>query len=149
MSTPDGPPTPGPGGSYPPPGEPGAAPYLPPPAQILVTIGDISCTQTELLIPTGRVPLRGTTWTFSNQSTVTQKIPTWAVVVAVVGLLVICVLSLLFLLVKERTVQGSVQVTVHGPGVYYATNIAVTSEAQVADLEARVNYARSLVSALG
>ncbi|HTV11514.1 MAG TPA: hypothetical protein VME20_06590 [Acidimicrobiales bacterium] len=168
MSTPDGAPLSGagPGPDFPSPGSglPGYPPpgtgYLPPagptayspggpPGQVLVTVGDISCTQTEVLVPNGRASLRGTTWTVQNQTAVTTKIPTWAIVVAVVGLLIICVFSLLFLLVKERTVQGIAQVTVQGPGLLHTTSIPVTSEVQMRDIESRVNYIRGLVTALG
>jgi hypothetical protein len=167
MTTPDGSPMSGPG-NFPPPGQgatayppppgvpsyppPGAAGYPPPggaPGQVLVTVGDISCTQNEVIMPNGRAPLRGTTWTVANQTSVTTKIPTWAIVVAIVGLLVICLFSLLFLLVKERTVQGVVQVTVQGPGLLHTTSIPVTSEVQVREVESRVNYVRGLVIALG
>ena len=114
-----------------------------------MTLGDISCTQTEVIVPTGRAPLRGTTWIATNQVSVVEKIPTWAIVVAIVGFFVVCLFSLLFLLVKERTVQGFVHVSVQAPGFYHTTQIPVTSDFQIRDIESRVNYIRSLVAALG
>jgi hypothetical protein len=125
-----------------------AIPESYPSGEVLVTVGDISCTQTEVILPTGRSALRGTTWIVTNQTTVSEKIPTWAIVMAVVGALA-CLLGLLFLLVKERTVQGFMQVSVQGPSLYYATQIPVKNEAQIKDIDARANYIRSLVAALG
>ncbi len=120
-----------------------------PPAQVLVTVGDISCTQTEVIIPSGRAPLRGTAWVVTNQVSTTEKIPTWAIVVAIVGFFVVCLFSLFFLLVKERTVQGFVQVSVQAPGFYHTTQVPVSSDFQIRDVESRVSYIRSLVAALG
>jgi hypothetical protein len=126
--------------------------YGPPPGsqpgQVLVTVGDIACTQTEVLLPTGRAPLRGTTWMVTNQVTVTEGIPTWAIVLAIIGIIA-CLLGLFFLLVKEKKVQGFMQVSVQGPGLYYATQLPVSNEMQMRDIESRVNYIRTLVAALG
>lgn len=119
------------------------------PGQVLVTVGDISCTQTDVILPNGRFPIRGTLWTTNNQVTVSTKTPTWAIVVAIVGFFVICVFSLFFLLAKETALQGFVQVTVQGPGFLHTSNVRVSSEAQLRDVEARVAYIRSLVTALG
>jgi hypothetical protein len=116
--------------------------------QVLVSVGDISCTQAEVLMPTGPAPLRGTTWMVSNQVSITEAIPTWAIVMAII-FFVLCLLGLLFLLVKERRVSGYMQVSVQGPGLYYATQIPVTSEVQMRDIESRVNYIRALVAQLG
>jgi hypothetical protein len=115
---------------------------------VLVTIGDIACTQTQVITPMGRGSLRGTTWIATRQTTISEKIPTYAIVLAVIFALA-CLLGLLFLLIKERTLQGFVQVSVQGPGVYYATQVPVGTDAEVNDIESRVNYVRSLVSALG
>jgi len=115
---------------------------------VLVSVGDIACTQTEVITPTGRAPLRGTTWLVSNQTTVTESIPTYAIVLAIIFALA-CLLGLLFLLMKEKKVQGQMQVSVQGQGFYYATQVPVSSVQQIQDIEARANYIRSLVSALG
>jgi hypothetical protein len=115
---------------------------------VLVTIGDIACTQTQVITPMGRGSLRGTTWIATRQTTISEKIPTYAIVLAVIFALA-CLLGLLFLLIKERTLQGFVQVSVQGPGVCYATQVPVGTDAEVNDIESRVNYVRSLVSALG
>ncbi len=73
---------------------------------IRVQLGDIGVTDTRVHTPVGSYPLRGTTWTVSNQTFVTQGIPAWAIVLAIV-FFIFCLLGLLFLLVKERGVKRS------------------------------------------
>jgi hypothetical protein len=117
------------------------------PDRILVTVGDISCSQYYVVTPGGTYPLAHTTWIMSNNSTTTESIPTYAIVLAVV-FFVFCLLGLLFLLVKEHRTEGFVSVSVQGPGFFHVTQIPVTDRAQIADTEGRVNYIRSLVAAL-
>jgi hypothetical protein len=119
----------------------------PPAVPPLVTIGDIACTQDQVITPSGTRPIGGLTWTFTNMSHTWQTTPTWAAVCAVVGFFFVCFLSLLFLLAKEDKTQGWVQVNVQGPGFMHAVNLPVYSPHQVADYAARVEYARSLSSA--
>ena len=127
-----------------------AAPGAPSvPGQVLVTVGDIACTQTEVLVPEGRFPLRGTVWTSTNQVTVTRGVPTWAIVVAIVGFFLICLFSLFFLLAKEDKMQGFVQITARGAGVVHTTQVPVASQLAINDVENRLNYIRGLVSQLG
>jgi hypothetical protein len=112
---------------------------------VMVTIGDISVTSTTVYTPSGSRPLSEVTWTFTDMSVTSQGIPTWAIVCAIV-FFVFCFLGLLFLLVKEDKTQGSVQVTVHGPGFLHTSTIPVASLAQVSDINARVNYVRTLTA---
>lgn len=121
---------------------PGAHPAGNP--HVLVNVGDIACTQTEVMIPGGRFPLHGTIWIVSNNTQATESIPTWAIIMTIL-FLVFCLLGLLFLLVKERSVRGYIQVSVQGPNLYYATQIPISNAAQIVDVEQRVNYIRSLV----
>jgi len=125
-----------------PPPDPGALPG----EQTMVTIGDISVTSTTVYTPSGSRPLGEVQWTFTDMSQTSQAIPTWAIVCAVVFFL-LCFLGLLFLLAKEDKTAGSVQVTVHGQGFVHTTTIPVSSLAQVADINARVNYVRTLTAA--
>jgi hypothetical protein len=129
------------------------APQFPPPdagqvsgEQTMVTIGDISVTSTTVYTPSGSRPLGEVQWTFTDMSQTSQAIPTWAIVCAVVFFL-LCFLGLLFLLAKEDKTAGSVQVTVHGQGFVHTTTIPVSSIAQVADINSRVNYVRTLTAA--
>jgi hypothetical protein len=114
--------------------------------QTMVAIGDISVTSTTVYTPSGSRPLNEVQWTFTDMSRTSQDIPTWAIVCAII-FFVLCLLGLLFLLAKEEKTAGSVQVTVHGQGFVHTTTIPVSSVAQVADLNARVNYARTLSAA--
>src|SRR5215469_5406654 len=145
---------PGPGG----PGQPfqqmqPAASFQPQPSndalmsgeQVMVVIGDITVTSTTVYTPSGSRPLSEVTWTFTDMSVNSQGIPTWAIVCAIV-FFVFCFLGLLFLLVKEDKTQGSVQVTVHGPGFLHTSTVPVASLGQVADVNARVNYVRTLTA---
>lgn len=112
---------------------------------VMVAIGDISVTSTTVYTPSGSRPLSEVSWTFTDMSVTSQGIPTWAIVCAIV-FFVFCLLGLLFLLVKEDKTQGSVQVTVHGPGFLHTSTIPVASLAQVSDINARVNYVRTLTA---
>ncbi len=133
---------------YPPDRFPAQMASAPAPATpVLITVGDIACTADQVLIPNGQAPLRHTVWIVSNATTTTEAIPTWAIVMTVLFVW-FCLLGLLFLLVKERTTTGHVQVSVQGDGVYYATQIPVSSPSGVIDVEQRVNYIRGLVAAL-
>lgn len=122
--------------------------YFPPQPAVLVTIGDIACTVDQVITPSGTRPIGEVVWTFTDMSRTTEGIPTWAIVLAVVFFLA-CFLGLLFLLVRERRTEGFVQVTVQGPGFVHAVQLPVSNPAQVADYNARVNYARSLAAAAG
>jgi hypothetical protein len=113
---------------------------------VLVTIGDISVTATTVHTPSGSRPLSEVQWTFTDMSMNSAAIPTWAIICAVV-FFVFCFLGLLFLLAKENKTTGSVQATVSGPGFVHTTMIPVSSLEQVADYNARVNYARTLTAA--
>lgn len=115
------------------------------PEPVLVSIGDIHCTRSEVITPAGRFPIDSVQWAVSDQTMTTRVTPTWAVIVAIVVALGTCLLGLFFLLVKEDQTQGFVQVTALGPdGSSYTTAIAVQSYAAVQDAFNRVNYARGL-----
>jgi hypothetical protein len=113
---------------------------------VLVTIGDISVTQSRIFTPSGSIPVSEASWTFTDMSQTTQAIPVWAIVCAVIFFL-FCFLGLLFLLAKETRTQGSVQATVTGKGFVHTTQMPVSSPAEVADFGARVNHARSVSAA--
>jgi len=112
---------------------------------VLVTIGDISVTQSRVFTPSGSRDLSEVSWTVTDMSVTSQGIPAWAIVCAII-FFAFCGLGLLFLLVKETKTQGAVQITVHGPGFVHTSQIPVYSLDQVADLNARVNYVRTLTA---
>jgi len=114
---------------------------------VLVTIGDIACTQTTVITPNGSHSLAGTNWIVANNTRTSEKIPTYAIVLAIV-LALACLLGLLFLLIKEQVTEGTMQVTVQSDDFFYSTHVPVSDPAQIVDIEQRVNYARGLVRSL-
>ncbi len=112
----------------------------------LVTVGDIVCTEHWVITPSGTRPIGEVSWSFNDMSHTTQSIPAWAIVLAIIFFL-FCLLGLLFLLVKEEQTTGWIQIVVQGDRFVHTTQIPVTTRAQVADYNARINYARSLSAA--
>lgn len=113
---------------------------------MLVSIGHIGVTPTTVVTPSGTRPVGEVQWMFSDMSRTTTTIPTWAIVCTVV-FVIFCLLGLLFLLAKETRTEGYVQIVVQGRGFVHTTQLPVFSPAQVADYNARVNYARSISAA--
>jgi hypothetical protein len=116
---------------------------------VLAQVGDILVSQTKVATPSGVHELRGTQWYVADQSVTEEAIAQWALIAAIVGFFVVCVLSLLFLLVKEKKTSGIVQVTVQGEGWNHTAPIPVVSPEQVANINAQAAYARNLAAALG
>jgi hypothetical protein len=114
---------------------------------VRVQLGDIAVTDTHVHTPVGSFALRGTTWTVSNQTFVTQGIPAWAIVLAI-AFFIFCLLGLLFLLVKERRVNGAVQVSVAGPGFSHSTYIPIYNEMAVFQVSRQVDWIRYRVAQL-
>ncbi|MEO9329826.1 hypothetical protein [Gordonia aurantiaca] len=128
---------------------PASVPYGAPPIpeQPLVVIGDITCTQNFVITPSGTCPVQGTQWAVTDMSHTTERISQTGLVLALLGFFLVCVLSLLFLLMKDRVTTGHIQVVVRGPGGFvHVTNIPAHSPLAMADVTGRVNYARSLAA---
>jgi hypothetical protein len=119
----------------------GRAPAVPcPPAQpapdeVLGRIGDVEVTATSLRTPAGEVPRAGATVEIIEDLVV--RTPTWAVLCAIVGFLVVPVLSLLFLLARETVPAGPVRVVVNGGAVRHETSVADPAEVDLARSLAR------------
>lgn len=126
----------GPPGPFPP-GQPGPA---------VAQIGEIVVAPPVVRTPAGDIPLAGSTWHVVDQWQTEQKIPTWAIVCAIVGFCILTVFSLLFLLAKETIYRGTVQVTVANGGRQYVARIPVTHQGQVHQINNQVNYVRSLAT---
>ncbi|MFD3509576.1 hypothetical protein [Nocardia sp. NPDC058666] len=110
----------------------------------LVTIGDIAVVDGFVVTPAGSFPVRGATWTATDMSQTSESMPAYAVVLAILFIWM-CFLSLLFLLIKQRTVTGYVQVTVTGTdGRFHSTMIPVQDQFTFPAIMHKVNYARSL-----
>jgi hypothetical protein len=112
---------------------------------LLVSIGDIGFSAHWLVTPVGAKPLKGTQILVADFSRTERKTPTWAIVLAVLGIFFF-LLGLLFLLVKEDVTTGSVQITVHNDGLAHATNVPVNSYQAVVEIQNRANYVRQLIN---
>lgn len=108
-----------------------------------MTIGEISCSQNYIYLPSGRYSIKGSTWTVRDQTRQEEKMPAYAIVLAVIFFLA-CLLGLLFLLIKERKTVGYVEVEVRGEGYYHVTQMPVSSPHQIGQIRQMVDYARSL-----
>ncbi|MEW2547413.1 hypothetical protein AB0910_16840 [Streptomyces sp. NPDC047002] len=110
----------------------------------LVAIGDITVLNTgRIVTPSGTLPLHGAVWSAMDMSRTEERVPPYAIVLAAV-FFVFCLLGLLFLLVKERTTTGFVQVTVVSAGRHHSTVVPVTHPATVPHVRGQLRYARSL-----
>jgi uncharacterized membrane protein YeiB len=114
---------------------------------VLLTIGDIGVSRYWVVTPNGSAPLQGSTWVVLDMTRTEQKIPTWAIVLAVVFALA-CLLGLLFLLVKEEVTTGYVQVQVKSGNLQHATQVPVSSTVAVAQIRQQVSQAQSMAAAL-
>ncbi len=115
------------------------------PPPILVTIGDISCTSKSVITPSSNHPIKDVVWSFEDMSVTSNVIPTWAIIFTILTVWFF-LLGLLFLLAKETRTNGFVQVTVQGANFFHAARLPVTSPGQVAEINARVGFARSLTA---
>jgi hypothetical protein len=120
-------------------------PYGQSPEPVLTSVGDISLTQHEVIVPMGRYPVSGSVWTVSDMSRTEEKISTAGIVLAIVFVW-FCLLGLLFLLMKERRTVGFIQVSVQGEGFHHATLIPAHHPGALAQVMQQVNYARSLAA---
>ncbi|MBD2829128.1 MULTISPECIES: hypothetical protein [Streptomyces] len=142
---------PGPGYGYPQYAQPTMpGPYLPAPQGVpgqhgmpMLSIGDITVMSDAIVTPSGTMPLKGAVWTATDMSRTEEKIPTHAVVLAIVFAL-FCLVGLLFLLMKEKQTTGFVQVTVTSGGRHHATMIPATGPHTFPAIMAQLNQARSL-----
>ena len=122
-----------------------SAPY-PPAGPVIAQIGELAVTSSVVHTPAGDIPLAGSAWQVADYWHNEQKIPTWAIVAAVLGFCVAPFFSLLFLLVKQTVHRGTAQVTVTNGAQQYVARIAVTDQAKVAYVYQQVNYVRSLAA---
>ncbi|MFB2600301.1 hypothetical protein ACEXQE_21120 [Herbiconiux sp. P17] len=116
--------------------------------QPLVRFGDFYLTEHWVVTPQGSIPLANCQIFVANNTRVDRVIPTWAIVVAIVGLFVIFLFSLLFLLAKEDRVSGFAQITVTNGSFTYQTGepAQFNPAAQFYELQTRANYARALIA---
>lgn len=111
---------------------------------VLVQIAEIQVTAVTIRTPLGEVPLRGSSWMVQDQWATSQRTPGWAIACAILGFFCLTVFSLLFLLAKETTCSGMVNIVVTNGSFQYQTRIPVTSQVQVHHVHQQVNYVRAL-----
>ncbi|WP_207936993.1 hypothetical protein [Actinomadura sp. KC216] len=111
---------------------------------VLLQIGDISLTSTHVILPYGRYPLHGATWTIQDSTQVTEGIPVVAIVLTIVFVW-FCLLGLLFLLMKERRYLGFVTISVTGPGFHHTAQFPPGPQAGAWAANA-VAHARSITA---
>ncbi|GAA3391803.1 hypothetical protein [Streptomyces roseoviridis] len=109
----------------------------------LLSLGDITVMGDQIMTPAGPMPLKGAVWNAMDMSRTEEKMPTVAIVLAIVFFL-FCLLGLLFLLMKEKRTTGFIQVTVTSGGRHHATMIPATGPDTIHWVMGQLNYARSL-----
>ncbi|MFF0272262.1 MULTISPECIES: hypothetical protein [unclassified Streptomyces] len=109
----------------------------------LLSLGDITVVGDQIITPAGPMPLKGSVWNAMDMSRTEEKMPTVAIVLAVV-FFIFCLLGLLFLLMKEKTTTGFIQVTVTSGGKHHATMIPARGPDTIHWVMGQLNYARSL-----
>jgi hypothetical protein len=114
----------------------------------LLTVGDIGVTNDLVVTPNGQGPLRGSQWIVNDMSRTDTRIPPYAIVLAVVFAL-LCLLGLLFLLIKEPVTTGYVQVSVRTGSLTHMTQIPVSDPQQVMWIRQQVAQAQTLASRAG
>ncbi|MFE6841562.1 hypothetical protein [Streptomyces sp. NPDC057686] len=106
-------------------------------------LGDITIVGDQIMTPSGPMPLKGAMWNATDLSRTETKIPAHAIVLAIVFFL-FCLLGLLFLLMKEKTTTGYVQVTVTSGGRHHSTMVPAVDAGTFPWVMNQINYARSL-----
>lgn len=124
---------------------PAAADY---PDPIILSIGDIGVTRFWVVTPNGTAPLAGSRWIAFDRTQTESKIPTWAIVLAII-FAVFCLIGLFFLLVKEQVTRGHVEVMVTAGNLMHTTQVPITREVQIAQIRQNVAQAQTLAAAGG
>ncbi|WP_328927264.1 hypothetical protein OG429_23645 [Streptomyces sp. NBC_00190] len=108
-----------------------------------VSLGDITVVGDQIITPSGNMPLRGAVWNATDFSRTEEKIPTHAIILAVIFFL-FCLLGLLFLLMKEKKTTGYIQVSVTSGGRHHSTMIPAQDQSTFPWVMSQLNFARSL-----
>lgn len=111
-----------------------------------VVIGDVEADRFWVRTPLGVMPAAEAQWSVSSQVRTERYIPLWAVLMAVL-FVALCLLGLLFLLVKEERHYHEVTVTVMGAGFAHTTQVGAYDPRVVTDTRAQVAHARALAGA--
>ncbi|MFF9348179.1 hypothetical protein [Streptomyces sp. NPDC014734] len=118
-------------------------PGTPPTGAPMLTLGDITVMNDQIVTPAGTMPLKGAVWTATDLSHTEERIPTVAIVLAIVFAL-LCLIGLLFLLMKEKKTTGFIQVSVTSGGRHHSTMIPATGPETFHWVMAQLNSARAM-----
>jgi hypothetical protein len=113
----------------------------------LAGIGEITVTRDRIYTPTGWFRLRGSRWTVTERPYVRQRIPSWAIALAIVLFLCVGPFSLLFLLASETVyAPWLVEVSVRNGRHHYVARLPVADPVSLQYLHHQVNYVRQLAA---
>jgi hypothetical protein len=108
-----------------------------------LTIGDIAITNDKVITPNGIGNLAASQWIFSDMSRTESRIPSTAIILAIVFAL-LCLIGLLFLLMRETKITGYAEVSVHTGNLFHKVQIPVKSQNEINNIRDLVNKAQSL-----
>lgn len=120
-------------------------PATPDPEPFVLTVGDIGVTRSWVSTPNGSVPLSGSQWIVTDRTSTATRIPAYAIVLAII-FFVFCLLGLLFLLIKETTISGYVEVSVRNGHLYHVVQIPVHNQQTVEQVRRQVHQAQSMAA---
>jgi hypothetical protein len=110
---------------------------------VIAQVGDIGVTSDTILTPNGDAPLGGSTWMVMDYTRTDVRLPTWAIVVAILTF-VLCLVGLLFLLVKERTVTGHIEVRVQSGSLVHLTQIPARTPQDIDTIRMQVSNIQTM-----
>jgi hypothetical protein len=110
-------------------------------------VGDVGVGRVYLNSPSGSAPMHGSSWYMQEQVYSEEKIPQWAIICAIVGFFFVCILSLFFLLVKEKTVSGYVDITVVNGEFRHQSRVMVSNPMQLDQLRQLLASAQQYAAA--
>lgn len=122
--------------------QPSGAPVDP----TLFALGDIGVGRVWVATPSGSAPMNGSTFYLQEAVYTEEKMPQWALIAAIVGFVFICVFSLFFLMVKEKTVTGYVDVTVINGEFRHLSRIPITTPFQLDQIRRQVADAQQMAA---
>ena len=111
----------------------------------LLTLADIGITSDMVVTPNGSGPLAGSQWICTDMTRTETKIPGVAICLAII-FSVLCLIGLLFLLMKESVMTGYVEISVRAGSVYHRAQVPVSSPAQVQQVRSLVASAQQMAA---
>lgn len=116
---------------------------------VIAVIGDIVVTPSTVSTPYLSFPLHGSRWYVTDQWYSMTRTPPYAIVLAVLGFCLLTFFSLLFLLIRDTRLVGTVQVTVTHGAAQHVVRVAVASMADVSVVHQQINYLTALAARTG